>query len=68
MEYFSFIYHDDVPYRELIVSSSAMDSTITTQYSSVPNSSNYGEFIFCGSFDNNAIHFLGSSSLGANQT
>ena len=42
-----------------------MDSAITTQYSSVPNSFNYGEFTFCGSFDNNAIRFLGSSSLGA---
>ena len=65
MQCFSFIYHDDVPYHELIVSSSTMDSTTTTQYPSVPTSSNYGEFAFCGTFDNNAIHFLGSSSLGA---
>ena len=64
MRCFSFIYHDDVPFREFIVLSSTIDSTITTQHSSIPNSSNCSEYTFCGTYDNNAINVLGSAPLG----
>ena len=63
MECFCSIYHDDIPYRELIVPPPTVDSTITAQYSSASNGTSSGELTFCGSFDSNATHFLRLSLL-----
>ncbi|CAF1519554.1 unnamed protein product, partial [Rotaria sordida] len=48
-----FIYTDDIPYHELTVRSSTVDSTITTQYSSVPNNSSYDVPVFADISNNN---------------